>query len=223
MSRLGRSAIAARLARDIPEGWHVNLGIGIPELVADHIGAREVVFHSENGILGMGPAAAEGEEDWTLINAGKKPITALKGASFFNHAESFAIVRGGHLDLCVLGAYQVAANGDIANWSRDADDILPAIGGAMDLAAGAQRIWVLMSHTEKSGTPRILERCRYPLTGAGGVSRIYTDLAVIEIGPQGPLVTDMVAIESPESLQEKTCARLRFAPKVARLEDIADR
>jgi len=217
---LDRNAIAARIAQDIPEGWFVNLGIGIPELVADHIGQKEVVFHSENGILGMGPAAQGDAVDWTMINAGKKPITALPGASYFDSAFSFSIVRGRHLDLCVLGAYQVAENGDIANWSRDMDDPLPAIGGAMDLAAGAQRIYVLMTHVEKSGAPRLLERCTYPLTGAGVVSRIYTDMAVIEVTPDGFRVMEMAPGITREALQAASGATLRFADTVAELQDL---
>lgn len=212
MRPLDRDQIAARVAKDIEEGWHVNLGIGIPEMVANHLPAdREIIFHSENGILGMGPGAKPGEEDWSLINAGKKPVTAVKGASFFDHATSFAIVRGRHLDLCVLGAYQVAANGDLANWARDHDDPLPAIGGAMDLAVGAKRIWVMMTHNEKGGAPRILETCSYPLTGAGVVARVFTDLAVMEVGPEGLVVTEIIDGLSRSDLQERTGARLTFA------------
>lgn len=211
MTPLTRPEVAARLADDIQEGWHVNLGIGIPELVADYIlPDKDVIFHSENGILGMGPQANEGEEDWSIINAGKKPVTAVAGASFFDHAASFALVRGRHLDLCVLGAYQVAANGDIANWARDANDPLPAIGGAMDLAVGAQRVFVIMTHIEKSGAPRILQTCTYPLTGAGVVKRIYSDLAVMEVREQGLYVLEMIGGISAQELQRKTGAKLIF-------------
>lgn len=223
MRPLTRDQMAWRLAQDIAEGWYVNLGIGMPELVADHLPAdREVVLHSENGILGMGPAARPGEEDPSLINAGKKPVTALPGASYFDHALSFAIVRGRHLDLCVLGAYQVAANGDLANWARSHRDLTPAIGGAMDLATGAARIFVLMSHSERDGTPRLLERCSYPLTGAGVVRRVYSDLAVIEVDPEGFLVTEILPGLDPAELQARTGAPLRLAGNVKPLEVLQD-
>lgn len=213
MTPLTRDQMAARLARDVQDGWFVNLGIGMPELVANHVPAgREVIFHSENGILGMGPSPSEDQVDETMINAGKKPITALPGASFFDHAMSFGIVRGGHLDLCVLGAYQVAPNGDLANWSRDNDDPMPAIGGAMDLAAGARQIWALMTHTEKSGAPKLLQDCTYPLTGAGVVTRIYTDLCAIHVTEAGFEVQDMIPGLSRDVLQDRTGAPLTFAP-----------
>ena len=177
-----RTAMAARVAQDIPEGWFVNLGIGMPTMVADHIPPqREVIFHSENGILGMGPAPAADAVDPWLINAGKQPVTLLPGASLFHHADSFAIIRGGHLDLCVLGAFEVAANGDIANWATSENDSAPAVGGAMDLTAGARRLWVLMEHTTKDGKPKLVEACSYPLTAAGVVSRVYTNLAVLDV------------------------------------------
>jgi 3-oxoacid CoA-transferase B subunit len=177
-----RSAMAARVAQDIPEGWFVNLGIGMPTMVADHIPPeREVIFHSENGILGMGPAPAADAVDPWLINAGKQPVTLVPGASLFHHADSFAIIRGGHLDLCVLGAFEVAANGDIANWATSENDSAPAVGGAMDLTAGARRLWVLMEHTTKDGKPKLVEACSYPLTAAGVVSRVYTNLAVLDV------------------------------------------
>ena len=208
---LTREQVGWRAAQDIRDGWYVNLGIGMPELVADGLPeGREIVFHSENGILGMGPAARPGHENPNLINAGKKAVTMLTGASIFDHALSFAVVRGGHLDLCVLGAYQVGANGDIANWARSRADVLPAIGGAMDLAAGAKRIWVTMTHNDKSGEPRILQDCTYPLTGAGVVSRIYTDLAVIEID-DGYLVREIAPGISRDELIARTGAPLRFA------------
>jgi len=165
MTRLTRDQIAARVARDIPEGAYVNLGIGLPTLVANHLPAdREVFLHSENGILGMGPAPAAGEEDWDLINAGKQPVTLRTGGAFFHHADSFAMMRGGHLDICVLGAFQVSAGGDLANWHTGGDAI-PAVGGAMDLAAGAKRVFVMMEHQTKSGESKFVERCTYPLTG----------------------------------------------------------
>ena len=220
MTPLTREGIAARVAQDIQDGWHVNLGIGMPELVANYLPEdREILLHSENGILGMGPTPAEKDIDWTLINAGKKPVTAIKGASFFDHAWSFGIVRGGHLELCVLGGYQVAPNGDLANWARDADDPLPAIGGAMDLAAGAQRIFVMMTHNEKNGGHKVLEECTYPLTGAGVVRRVYTDLCVLDVTPEGFLVTDMIPGLTREELQARTGARLRFADHVADLQN----
>ncbi|MFT4794342.1 MAG: 3-oxoadipate CoA-transferase beta subunit [Paracoccaceae bacterium] len=206
-----REQVGWRAAQDINDGWYVNLGIGMPELVANGLPeGREIVFHSENGILGMGPAAKPGEEDPNLINAGKRAVTMLTGASIFDHALSFAVVRGGHLDLCVLGAYQVGAKGDLANWARSRSDVLPAIGGAMDLAAGAKRIWVTMTHNDKSGEPRLLTECSYPLTGAGVVSRIYTDLAVIEVD-NGFLVREIAPGITKDELIARTGATLRFA------------
>lgn len=181
-----RAAIAARAAHDIPDGWYVNLGIGLPTVIAEHVPpGREVVFHSENGVLGIGPAPAPDKIDHWLINAGKQHVTLLPGGSFFHHADSFAMIRGGHLDLCVLGAFQVADNGDIANWTTSLNDTAPAIGGAMDLAIGAQRLWVLMEHTTRDGTPRLVRRCSYPLTAPGVVRRVYTNLAVIDVTPAG--------------------------------------
>ncbi|MCB8877156.1 3-oxoacid CoA-transferase subunit B [Acidisoma silvae] len=181
-----RQEMAAKVAADIPEGWYVNLGIGIPTLVADAIPAdREVVLHSENGLLGMGPAPAKGQEDPWLINAGKQHVTLHKGGAFFHHADSFAMIRGGHIDLCVLGAYEVARNGDLANWATSEADAAPAVGGAMDLAAGAKRIWVMTEHTTRDGTPKLVEACRYPLTALGVVTRIYTNFAVIDVTQHG--------------------------------------
>ncbi len=183
-TRLGltRDQMAWRVAQDIPNGAYVNLGIGIPEKVAAFVPAgREVIYHSENGVLGIGPPPAPGEEDYDLINAGKKPVTLLKGAAFFHHADSFAMVRGGHIDTCVLGAMQVAANGDLANWSTGADDAIPAVGGAMDLVAGVANVVVVTEHTTRDGAPKLVERCTYPLTGPAVVGRVYTNLAVIDI------------------------------------------
>ena len=206
---LERDALAARLARDIPEGWSVNLGIGIPTLVSNFVPPeREIVFHSENGIIGMGPAPAPEKINRWLINASSQYVTLRPGASFVSHSDSFALVRGGHLDLCVLGAFQVAENGDLANWARSDDDDAPAIGGAMDLAAGARRIWVVMEHTTRAGEPRLLRHCTYPLTAKACVVRVYTELAVIDVTPQGFVVTDMVPGMTIEALQQRTDAPL---------------
>jgi 3-oxoadipate CoA-transferase beta subunit len=190
---LERDALAARLARDIPEGWSVNLGIGIPTLVGNYVPPeREVIFHSENGILGMGPAPAEGQEDYDLINAGKQPVTLLPGGAYFHHADSFAMMRGGHLDICVLGAFQVSARGDLANWSTGEPGAIPAVGGAMDLAIGAKQTWVMMDLLTKKGESKVVERCAYPLTGIACVKRIYTDLCTLECTPQGLRLVDTV-------------------------------
>ena len=188
-----KDQLAARVAQDIPEGAHVNLGIGMPTLVANHIPAsREVLLHSENGILGMGPAPAAGEEDYDLINAGKQPVTLLAGGAYFHHADSFAMMRGGHLDICVLGAFQVSATGDLANWHTGEKDAIPAVGGAMDLAIGAKQTWVMMDLLTKQGTSKVVERCTYPLTGIACVKRIYSELATLDCTPQGLRLVDMV-------------------------------
>ncbi len=193
MNKLNRDQMAARVARDIPEGAVVNLGIGLPTLVANHLPRdREILLHSENGVLGMGPAPAAGEEDYDLINAGKQPVTLLRGGSFFHHADSFGMMRGGHLDFCVLGAFQVSARGDLANWHTGAPDAIPAVGGAMDLAIGAKQVFVMMEHLTKQGESKIVEHCSYPLTGIGCVNRIYTDLAVMDVTPQGLRVLEIV-------------------------------
>jgi 3-oxoadipate CoA-transferase, beta subunit len=206
---LSRQEIAARVASDIPEGWYVNLGIGMPTAVADCVPVgREVIFHSENGVLGMGPAPSEGNIDRWLINAGKQYVTLRPGGSFFHHADSFAMIRGGHLDLCVLGAFQVAENGDIANWATSENDTAPAVGGAMDLAAGARRLWVMIEHTTKDGTPKLVRKCSYPLTALGVVKRVYTNLAVIDITARGFVVTEMAPGVTLEALQAKTDAKL---------------
>lgn len=211
-TRLDRDGIAHRLARDIPEGWYVNLGVGLPTRVANHIpSGREVILHSENGVLGIGPIPSATAIDPWLVNAGKENITLVPGAALFHHADSFAMIRGGHLDLCVLGAYEVAENGDLANWTTLLNDRIPAVGGAMDLSVGARNIWVMTAHTTKEGEPKLVEKCRYPLTAEGVVKRIYTDLAVIDVTDDGFVVTDMVAGLSPEELQAKTGAPLRFA------------
>ena len=209
---LTRSEMAARVARDIPEGWCVNLGIGAPLKVADYVPAeREVIFHSENGVLGMGPVPAPDKINRWLINAGKQYVTLRSGGSYMHHADSFALIRGGHLDLCVLGAFQVAANGDIANWSTSDDDSAPAVGGAMDLAAGARRLWVLMEHQTKSGESRLVRRCSYPLTALGAVKRVYTNLAVLDVTGDGFVVREMVAGLTLDALQQVTDAPLRVA------------
>jgi 3-oxoadipate CoA-transferase, beta subunit len=184
--------MAARVARDIPEGAYVNLGIGLPTLVANRLPKdREVFLHSENGLLGMGPAPAAGDEDFDLINAGKQPVTLLPGGAFFHHADSFAMMRGGHLDICVLGAFQVSAAGDLANWHTGWADAIPAVGGAMDLAIGAKKTYVMMEHLTKAGESKIVAACTYPLTGIGCVSRIYTDLAVIDVTAAGLKVVEI--------------------------------
>ncbi len=188
----------------------MNLGIGLPNQVSNHLPTdREVFLHSENGILGMGPAAAPGQEDWDLVNAGKQPVTLLTGGAFFHHADSFAMMRGGHLDICVLGAFQVSAGGDLANWSTGGAEAIPAVGGAMDLAIGAKRTFVMMEHVTKSGEHKIVERCTYPLTGIGCVARIYTDLAVIDVTPQGLVALEWVEGLSLAELQAMTGAPLR--------------
>ncbi|MDB5708765.1 MAG: 3-oxoadipate CoA-transferase [Sphingomonas bacterium] len=205
---LSRQQMAARAAIDIPEGWYVNLGIGVPTLVADYVPPdREVIFHSENGILGVGPAPAEENRDPWLINAGKQHVTIHAGGALFHHADSFAMIRGGHLDLCVLGAYQVAANGDFANWSTGAESA-PAVGGAMDLAVGAKRIWVIMEHTTREGAPRLVTRCSYPLTAGRVVTRIYTNLAVLDVAETHLVVRSMVPGLTLAALQEVTEAEL---------------
>jgi 3-oxoadipate CoA-transferase, beta subunit len=209
---LSRTAMAARVAADIPEGWYVNLGIGIPTLVSDYVPLeREVIFHSENGILGVGAAPPPDAIDPWLINAGKQHITLRPGGSFFHHADSFGMIRGGHIDLSVLGAFQVAENGDIANWATSENDTAPAVGGAMDLAVGAKRLWVAMEHTTKEGQPRLVRRCSYPLTALRCVNRVYTNLAVIDLTPQGFLVREMLPGMTLESLQARTEAILILA------------
>ncbi len=193
MHRFSREQIAARVARDIPAGAYVNLGIGQLTMVANHLPpGREIFLHSENGILGMGPAPPKGQEDPDLINAGKQPVTLLTGGAYFHHADSFAMMRGGHLDYCVLGAFQVSVRGDLANWHTGGKDAIPAVGGAMDLAIGAKNVYVMMDHLTKSGESKIVLNCTYPLTGLACVNRVYTDLAVIEVSTQGLVVLDVV-------------------------------
>ena len=209
MNHWTHEQMAARVAADIVEGMVVNLGIGLPTLVAQHIPPeREVMMHSENGVIGFGPAPPPGQEDFDLINAGKQPVTLLPGGAYFHHADSFAMMRGGHLDVCVLGAFQVSANGDLANWHTGAPGAIPAVGGAMDLAVGAKKTLVLMAHTTKTGEPKIVAQCSYPLTGIACVSRIYTDLAVLDITPDGLRVVDMAPGLTMQALQALTAAPL---------------
>jgi 3-oxoadipate CoA-transferase beta subunit len=209
---LTRDQIAMRVGLDIPNGSYVNLGIGLPTLVANYVPAgHEVVYHSENGILGLGPAPSREHEDPDLINAGKQSITLVQGAAIFHHTDAFAMIRGGHIDLALLGALQVAADGDLANWATGDEKYPPAVGGAMDLAVGAASVWVLMEHTTKGGRPKIVERCTYPLTAAGVVRRIYTNLAVIDVASDGLLVREMVPDLDFELLQRLTAAKLRLA------------
>ena len=202
-TRRTKDELAARVARDIPEGATVNLGIGQPTLVANHMPSNlEILLHSENGILGMGPAPAAGQEDYDLINAGKQPVTLLQGGAYFHHADSFAMMRGGHLDICVLGAFQVSATGDLANWHTGEPGAIPAVGGAMDLAIGAKQTWVMMDLLTKQGQSKLVSACSYPLTGIGCVKRVYTDLATLACTANGLLVIDMVPGLTLEALSE---------------------
>jgi 3-oxoadipate CoA-transferase, beta subunit len=212
LSPLDRNGMAAWCARDIPEGWLVNLGIGIPTLVADFVPAdREVIFHAENGVIGVGPAPAPDAVNPFLINASTTHVTLRTGGSYVHHADSFAIARGGHLDLCVLGAFEVAENGDIANWARSADEPTKQVGGAMDLAIGAKRLWVAMEHITKGhGGSRIRRACSYPLTAKGVVRRIYTDLAVLEVSSRGFVVLDMIPGMTRDGLQDRSEAELHW-------------
>jgi len=205
MNRMSRDQIAARVAKDIPEGAYVNLGIGLPTKIADFLPPdREVLLHSENGVLGMGPAPAKGAEDPELINAGKQPVTLLAGGAFFHHGDSFAMMRGGHIDICVLGAFQVSIHGDLANWHTGEAGAIPAVGGAMDLAIGAKRTFVMMELLTRSGESKLVERCSYPVTGLGCVSRVYTDLAVLEVGMKGARAVELVDGLSIEELRRLT-------------------
>ncbi|WP_454743075.1 3-oxoacid CoA-transferase subunit B [Cupriavidus necator] len=212
MQRLTRDQMAARVAKDIPEGAVVNLGIGLPTLVGNHLPAdKEILLHSENGLLGMGPAPAPGEEDGDLINAGKQPVTIKAGGSYFHHADSFAMMRGGHLDFCVLGAFQVSEKGDLANWHTGASGSIPAVGGAMDLAIGAKQVFVMMEHQTKQGESKIVPQCTYPLTGIGCVTRIYTDLATLDVTADGLVARDLVEGLSFDELQRLTGVPLKQA------------
>lgn len=211
-TKLTRDQIAARVAQDIPEGAYVNLGIGLPTLVANHLPAdREVILHTENGMLGMGPAPAKGDEDYDLINAGKQPVTELPGCSFFHHADSFAMMRGGHLDVCVLGAFQVSQTGDLANWSTGAPGAIPAVGGAMDLAIGAKSVYVMTDLLTKKGESKLVAECTYPLTGVGCVTRVYTDHAVFDVTDEGFVVRETFGDNTVESLSELTGLALKGA------------
>lgn len=214
-----REEMAARVAIDIADGSYVNLGIGIPELVARYVPeGREFIYHTENGLLGMGPSPEEGGGEPELINAGKKRVTALPGAAYFHHADSFVMIRGGHLDLCVLGALQVAQNGDLANWSVGGPDAIPAVGGAMDLVAGVKAIYVVTQHVTKKGDPKLVEACTFPLTGCGIVDRIYTDLAVIDVTPEGFRLVELAPGVDEEYVRERTGAPLLSSdqsPKVS--------
>ena len=209
MQKLTRDQLAQRVARDIPEGAYVNLGIGLPTRIANYLPAdKEVILHSENGLLGMGPSPAPGEEDPELINAGKELVTLLPGGSYFHHADSFTMMRGGHLDICVMGAYQVSAAGDLANWSTGAEDAIPAVGGAMDLAIGARKVYVMMDYLTKTGECKLVEQCSYPLTGLACVSRIYSDMAIIDITPDGPQVLELCPGLTFDALQALAPIRL---------------
>ena len=212
MNKLSREQMAARVARDIPEGAYVNLGIGLPTTVANFLPTdKEIFLQSENGLLGMGPAPAPGHEDPDLINAGKQPVTLLTGGCYFHHADSFAMMRGGHLDICVLGAFQVSAHGDLANWSTGAADAIPAVGGAMDLAIGAKQVFVMMDLFTKKGESKLVAECSYPLTGLRCVSRVYTDVAVFDLGADGATVLEMVEGMDIEQLRELTGLPLALA------------
>ncbi len=211
-----REAMAKRAALDIPDGSYVNLGIGIPELVAQFVPeGREVIYHTENGLLGMGPAPAEGEIDPELINAGKKAVTVIPGGSYFHHADSFTMIRGQHIDVCVLGAMQVSEQGDLANWSTGDPDAIPAVGGAMDLVAGVKTIYVITQHCTKTGEPKLVESCSYPLTGKAVVSRIYSDLAVIDVTPGGFEVVELAPRVSFNYVQKRTGCKLLAGQQLA--------
>ncbi len=206
---LTRDEMAQRVAVDIPDGAYVNLGIGIPELITKFVPeGREFIYHTENGLLGMGPSPEEGQGEPELINAGKRQVTALPGAAYFHHADSFAMIRGGHIDLCVLGALQVSEGGDLANWSTGGPDAIPAVGGAMDLVAGVKLVYVITQHCTKKGEPKLIESCTFPLTGTGVVNRIYTDLAVIDVTPAGFQVFELSPGVDFDYVQERTGAKL---------------
>jgi 3-oxoadipate CoA-transferase beta subunit len=207
-----RDDMAKRAALDIPNGAYVNLGIGIPEKVARYVPeGREVIYHTENGLLGMGPTPEPGHEDPELINAGKRLVTAVPGAAYFHHADSFSMIRGGHIDICVLGAMQVSQTGDLANWSTGAPDAIPAVGGAMDLVAGVKTIYIITQHCTKNGEPKLIDKCSYPLTGRKVVSRIYTDLAVVDVTPDGFKLVELAPGVDFDYVQQRTGAELQPA------------
>ena len=212
LNKLSRKQLAWRAAQEIPDGSYVNLGIGIPTQCADHLpDDREIVLHSENGVLGFGPRPPEGQEDPDLVNAGKQPVTMLPGGSYFVHSDAFAMIRGGHIDIAMLGAFQVSGSGDLANWTTDNPTFPPGVGGAMDLAAGAKQVWVMTDHVTRKGEPKIVNQCSYPLTSAGCVKRIFTDLSVIDVTPCGLVVREMVPGMTLAALQAVTEPRLSQA------------
>ena len=219
MEKLSRRQVAWLAANEIPDGAYVNLGIGIPTLCADHMPSdKEVLLHSENGVLGFGPRPEEGEEDLDLVNAGKQPITMLKGGSYFVHSDAFAMIRGGHIDIAMLGAFEVSENGDLANWTTNNPTFPPGVGGAMDLAAGAKQVWVLTEHITRDGKPKIVKNCSYPLTSSGCVKRIFTDLAIIDVSDAGLTVIGMMDGLSLEELQAITEPNLALSPECYKLE-----
>ncbi len=219
-AKRSKDELARLVAQDIHDGAYVNLGIGLPTFIANHIPAsREVILHSENGILGMGPAPSAGDEDYDLINAGKQPVTLLRGGAFFHHADSFAMMRGGHLDICVLGAFQVSAMGDLANWSTGEPGTIPAVGGAMDLATGAKQTWIMMDLLTKQGTSKLVERCTYPLTALACVRRVYTDLATFACTPRGLRLISVVPGLAHDELER--LVGLSIAPISANAEQSA--
>ena len=219
MEKLSRRQLAWLAANEIPDGAYVNLGIGIPTLCADHMPSdKEVLLHSENGVLGFGPRPEEGEEDLDLVNAGKQPITMLKGGSYFVHSDAFAMIRGGHIDIAMLGAFEVSENGDLANWTTNNPTFPPGVGGAMDLAAGAKQVWALTEHITRDGKPKIVKNCSYPLTSSGCVKRIFTDLAIIDVSDAGLTVIGMMDGLSLEELQAITEPTLALSPKCYKLD-----
>ena len=219
MEKLSRRQLAWLAANEIPDGAYVNLGIGIPTLCADHMPSdKEVLLHSENGVLGFGPRPEEGEEDLDLVNAGKQPITMLKGGSYFVHSDAFAMIRGGHIDIAMLGAFEVSENGDLANWTTNNPTFPPGVGGAMDLAAGAKQVWALTEHITRDGKPKIVKNCSYPLTSSGCVKRIFTDLAIIDVSDTGLTVIGMMDGLSLEELQAITEPNLALSPECYKLE-----
>ena len=219
MEKLSRRQLAWLAANEIPDGAYVNLGIGIPTLCADHMPSdKEVLLHSENGVLGFGPRPEEGEEDLDLVNAGKQPITMLEGGSYFVHSDAFAMIRGGHIDIAMLGAFEVSENGDLANWTTNNPTFPPGVGGAMDLAAGAKQVWALTEHITRDGKPKIVKNCSYPLTSSGCVKRIFTDLAIIDVSDAGLTVIGMMDGLSLEELQAITEPNLALSPECYKLE-----